>query len=117
MLDDQTLAVLPALESICETEPNIEFRGKTFCFTGNTVTGRRSALSKAARALGATVKKSVSKDLDYLVIGTLKSPLWRYSTYGRKIERTMANKKQGGRTQIIHEAAFSEAVKRETEGE
>jgi len=41
--------------------------GKSFCFTGELASMKRSDAEKLVRAAGGTVKSSVTRDLDYLV--------------------------------------------------
>ncbi len=52
--------------SIKTTETS-EITGKSFCFTGELATMKRSEAETVAKSKGALVKSSVTKDLDYLV--------------------------------------------------
>ena len=60
-------------------------------------------------------KKDASKNLDYLVIGSISQKAWAYSTYGRKIETVLNHRRHGAETQIIHEHDFVAAVEKSAE--
>ena len=74
-------------------------QGKTICFTGKFVCGNRTAVENYARDRGAAIAKKITKKLDVLVIGTLASRDWRFTSHGRKIEQVL-ELKQGG-TEIL----------------
>ncbi len=57
--------ILPAARSSGEEAAGVA--GKSFCFTGELESIKRSEAEKLVRAAGGTVKSSVTKDLDYLV--------------------------------------------------
>ena len=57
--------ILPAARSSGEEAASVA--GKSFCFTGELESIKRSEAEKLVRAAGGTVKSSVTKDLDYLV--------------------------------------------------
>ena len=82
--------------------------GKKVCFTGKFLSGARSFLEKQANELGANVGKSVTKDLDYLIIGSLASRDWKFSSHGRKIESALKNKNNGLSTRILGENLWIE---------
>ncbi|MFM5413101.1 BRCT domain-containing protein [Aeromonas veronii] len=63
----------------------------TVCFTGMFLSGTRRQCEETALLLGATPQDSVTQKLDYLIIGELSSRDWRFSSYGRKIEKAIVN--------------------------
>ena len=77
-----------------------------FCFTGTFVTGTRSAVQNTAKNKGAIIKNNITKDLDYLVIGTLASRDWRFTSHGRKIEKALSLKNSGKKITIINERTW-----------
>jgi len=105
--------IFNSINSICESDPDITFINKIFCFTGPAASGQRIDLSNIVAKLGGIPHKSIVLSLDYLVIGAKSSPAWIYSTYGRKIEGVMRNKTNNPdcNTLIINEADFIKAVK------
>lgn len=81
----------------------VVFEGSVFCFTGSFVFGQRIDCEAAIEALGATAVKSVSKKVDYLVIGELASRDWVASSHGRKIEKALLFKEKGFSICILSE--------------
>jgi NAD-dependent DNA ligase len=75
--------------------PEIIFEGKTFLFTGTCAYGTRKQCQKAIEMLGGINAKSVTKKLDYLVLGTYVTDSWAHETYGRKIEKATEYRDKG----------------------
>jgi len=93
--------------ALCNREAKIKFNKNTFCFTGSAKTGLRKELHKIVEKIGGVPKNSVIKNLNYLVIGAQSSPFWVYSTYGRKIEEVIENRRnKRSKTIILHEDDF-----------
>ncbi len=65
LVEQGYVRILPAARSSGEEAAGIA--GKSFCFTGELESIKRSEAEKLVRAAGGTVKSSVTKDLDYLV--------------------------------------------------
>lgn len=99
-----------SVSGICAFCPDIQFEGRTFCFTGESYRCTRSEIKSEVERLGGTFRTSVSKKLDYLVVGNAGNPCWAYSCYGRKIEEAMELRKSGAHIQIINETDFWDAV-------
>lgn len=85
---------------------NIEFDGKYFCFTGKFIYGPREKCETAVIEKGATVIKSITKNIDYLVIGTLSSRDWAHTNHGRKIEKTIKYKQERKSISIVSEETW-----------
>lgn len=98
-----------ATEFFVNEVDEIDFNGR-FCFTGTFVSGQRSKLKAIAEANGATVKKSVSAQLDYLVVGSVATRDWMYSSHGRKIEQALKLQKDGHPIVVLSENAWFSAV-------
>ncbi len=79
--------------------------GRVFCFTGTFAYGTRRKCHKRVEELGGIVSKSVTKKLNYLVLGEIATQAWQYSSHGRKIETAMNN----GGINIISEQRWLEA--------
>lgn len=63
-----TKSIVPTVDEIDDSSP---FYGRSVCFTGKLGSmGRREAMQKAVN-LGATIEGSVTKKLDYLIVGNL----------------------------------------------
>jgi len=90
------------------TEVAIE--GKVFCLTGVFLAGKRSAIESQIERIGGLLSSNVTKKIDYLVIGTLSSRDWRYSSHGRKIEKAVAYRDEGIELRIISEEMLIESL-------
>lgn len=99
-----------SVSGICTLNPDIQFNGHTFCFTGESYRFTRSEIKDEVERLGGTFRTAVSKKLDYLVVGNAGNPCWAYSCYGRKIEEAMELRKSGAHVQIVNETDFWDAV-------
>ncbi|MFZ6819828.1 BRCT domain-containing protein [Undibacterium sp. Ji22W] len=93
-----------------DLNPVLEFAGKTVCFTGSFLLGTRTACEKTIEKHGGVPASSITKRLDYLIIGTLASPDWVNTTYGRKIEKAVAYREEQGRPAIISEYQWTNAL-------
>jgi hypothetical protein len=115
LADDKTIAspVLSAgntLAAVCASCPEIRFQGAKFCFTGVSAIYKRIELAETVKRLGGEPVKSVTADLDYLIIGADGNPCWAFACYGRKIEKAVDLRKSGARLMIVHENDFHDAV-------
>lgn len=77
--------------------------GSTFCLTGAFITGTRDKCEQIITKLGGIPAKSVTKKLDYLVIGALASRDWIATSHGRKIEKALFYREQGSPVTILSE--------------
>ena len=98
------------IEALCAVCPEIVFGGSTFCFTGESSKYSRSEFHKIVQDLGGKSRESVSKRLNYLVVGANGNPCWAYACYGRKVEEAMNLRREGQRIVIVHENDFQDAV-------
>lgn len=99
------------LTQFCDCKHRINFKGRTFCFTGPASYGKRTDLHALVEKAGGIAKNSVIDNLDYLVIGAQSSPCWVYHTYGRKIEKVKERiDKFGDKTVFIHEEVFVDQI-------
>ena len=81
---------------IDQPEPGILFLGKRFLFTGTCARGTRRECESEVEKRGGISEKSVTKRLDYLVLGTYVTPSWKHETYGNKIEKAMQYRDEHG---------------------
>lgn len=90
---------------------NIE--GKKFCLTGVFSAGKRSIVEERIVGAEGLISDGVTKSLDYLVIGTLSSRDWRFSSHGRKIEKAVSYRdEKGWPLKIISEEMLFSALSR-----
>jgi NAD-dependent DNA ligase len=103
--------VLQTLTMVCSKNPNITFAEHRFCFTGQCQEGDREEMSLKVTNRGGFVVRSISRLLNYLVIGGNSNPCWTYSAYGRKIEKAIDIQRAGHALHIVHEDDFMRTVR------
>ena len=88
-----------------QPQPQVEFSGRSFIFTGKFSYGTRKTCQLAVTERGgyAPSKKFVSREIDYLVIGAEGSKVWKRGSYGNKIERAILARREHGAPAIISE--------------
>lgn len=96
--------------------PSVKFENHSFCFTGEMCCGTRRDCEAQVIELGGMVKSSVSKKLDYLVVGTIGSLSWIHSTHGRKIEEAVSLRDSGLPISIIGEQHWLSKVETRKSG-
>ncbi len=85
------------------TQPTV---GKKFLFTGKMASMTRDEGKRHVKDLGGVVAGSVSKDLDYLVIGDDGSPLYGAGVKGEKMVAAEKLIAKGSSLKIISEKDF-----------
>tara|TARA_Y100001963_G_scaffold156239_1_gene249324 strand:+ start:50 stop:658 length:609 start_codon:yes stop_codon:yes gene_type:complete len=90
--------------------PDLAFPGHQFLFTGTCAFGTRKQCQQAIESLGGLNAKSVTKTLDYLVLGTYVTDSWAHETFGRKIEKAMQYRDSGVPLAIITEEHWANAA-------
>jgi len=83
--------------------PQIAFKDMSFLFTGTCAYGTRKQCQSTVESLGGINAKSVTKRLNYLVLGTYVTDSWAHESYGRKIEKAMEYRDNGVPLIIITE--------------
>lgn len=90
MMDNKTI-VNPAIKEnsnvmgLCAVNPEIDFNG-LFCLTGASAKYSRSEFKKVIAEKGGSTTDSVTKNVNYLVVGAEGNPNWAFACYGRKVE-------------------------------
>lgn len=87
-----------------------DIEGKSICFTGKFLAGSRKIMESLAKAKGGEIRNGIARDLDYLIIGSMASRDWKFSSHGRKIEAVLKNKQQGYETHILNEETWMDFV-------
>lgn len=80
--------------------------GSKFCLTGAFVTGTRDKCEQIITQLGGKPVKTVTQDLNYLVIGALASRDWIATSHGRKIEKALHYQGKGHPVIILSEETW-----------
>ena len=103
----------PSLSSalpLCNPPPAISFEGRMFVVTGTFAYGTRREAVEALEVRGALASGTISKKVNFLVIGEIGSQAWRHSSYGRKIEAAVALREAGVPIRIVSEPYWLEAL-------
>jgi hypothetical protein len=64
-------------------------KDKVFCLTGVFIAGKRSVVEGLIQSAGGIITGGITKKLDFLVVGTLSSRDWKFSSYGRKSRKPL----------------------------
>lgn len=94
------------LDDVCK----VFFVGNTFCLTGEFVFASRSLCAEAIERRGGKVATAVSKKLNYLVIGGLGSHEWKHGSFGTKVAKAMALKREGATLLVVHEDHWANSL-------
>ena len=87
-----------------------ELSGKKVVLTGEFSSGKRNSVKFYLEEQGAKVSKSVSSKTDYLIIGALGSPDWKYGDYSDKVAKAQELQKNGHPIMLIQEQEFFECM-------
>lgn len=88
----------------------ISVAGASFLLTGDFAYGPRSRCERVVIDHGGLLLPSVSKKLNYLVVGGLGSAEWKHGSFGTKIERAMQLKQAGVPVRVVHEDVLMASV-------
>lgn len=91
---------------------SLKLEGAIYCLTGDFVSGDRESIDMMLKCLGAKTSTSVNRNVDYLVIGTLASRDWLYTSHGRKIEKALLLKREGSEIAVITERTLLKHTRR-----
>jgi len=81
-----------------------------FCFTGEFLFGTRQYCESIVEKKGGVTTSSLTKKVDYLIIGERPSPEWKHGSYGTKIEKAMEYKLKGVPINIVQESEWVKAL-------
>ena len=87
-------------------EINVDFQQATFVFTGKLATMTRAEAQKKVAAANGKKAGTVSKNLDYLVIGDEGSPMYGQGRKGSKQLKAESLAAEGHNVRVISETAF-----------
>ncbi len=90
--------------------------GKSFAFTGNLTTMTREHAREQVLNKGGSIPSSVTKTLDYLVVGNHESPLINNGNgkQGKKLVKARELNERGAQIQIITEGNFIDMLQTTT---
>lgn len=83
--------------------PALDWADRAFMLTGVMAYGPRKDCEKLILERGGRIAPSVSKKLNYLIVGTIGNDQWLHSNYGTKIKKAVELRENGCRLAIISE--------------
>lgn len=86
--------------------PSVTVESMRFCFTGKFLYGSRDACHQAVIERGGVADETITKQLNFLVIGIIGSRDWLHSAYGTKIRKAVDYRESGLPLAIISEEHF-----------
>ena len=98
-----TINVDSKISGVISKVLNLNLLEKTFCFTGESSRMTRKQIEEFINENGGNFSNTVTKKVDYLIIGSAGNPCWAYSCYGRKVEQAINLRKKGQNIMIISE--------------
>lgn len=117
--DEERADLMSVISRVTGKEPEVSYEASTevwedkvdslrvpgaiYCLTGDFVSGDRDSVDTMLKCLGAKTSTAVNRSVDYLVIGTLASRDWLYTSHGRKIEKALLLKREGSDITVITE--------------
>jgi NAD-dependent DNA ligase len=102
--------ISPSALPLNDPEPPIEFPEMHYVFTGTFYFGTRERCEAAIAERGGTCGGSITLATNYLVIGTLATGAWQFSTHGRKIEKAIKYREEGAALAIVSEECWVRAM-------
>ena len=93
------------------TDEDFQLKNKTFCLSGEFKHGSKEKITYLLEKEGAIQKSSVSGKVDYLFVGDLGSPAWKYGNIGGKIVKAQKLQDNGGKIKIISETNLFKILK------
>lgn len=88
----------------------VEIPAAVVCLTGEFLYGTRDACHRVTAQAGAILADTVTRKLNYLVVGTNVSPHWANTSYGRKIQKAVDLQRDGRPLSIISERRWLSAL-------
>lgn len=91
---------------VCTVCPEIVFKDRLFCFTGESRKAKRKEIAEIIIQNGGIYSDTVNNKTDYLIVGSDGNSCWAFSCYGRKVEKAVEMRKGGRTIAIVHESDF-----------
>jgi NAD-dependent DNA ligase len=98
--------IAPSLP-VDDPAPDILFNSKNFCFTGVFDYGARHECIAAITSRGGLSLKGVTKKLNYLIVGSVGSEVWKHTSFGLKIAKAATYRDEGVPIAIVEESHWT----------
>ncbi|EJQ6596303.1 BRCT domain-containing protein [Vibrio parahaemolyticus] len=99
-------------ESPLDTDATVIIEGNLFMFSGKFAYGSRKKCEDITKELGGAVGgKDITLKTDFLVVGGTASEHWKFTNFGRKIQKAMDFRdERGTNLKIISEQQWADAL-------
>jgi DNA polymerase III epsilon subunit-like protein len=104
--ESKVLTIIDRILHPASTAQSVVFVDKVFVLSGDFQHGMKPDVASMIESKGGSVVGSVSKKVDFVVIGSYGSDLYANGTYGTKVKRAMELQDQGCPIAIISEDAL-----------
>ena len=99
------------LSPVKTTNETFTLKNKVFCLSGEFKHGSKEKITHLLEKQGAIAKSCISGKVDYLFVGDLGSPAWKYGNVGGKIVKAQKLQDNGGKIKIISEKNLFDILK------
>lgn len=99
----QLLKLLDAFINPQTENVSIDFKNKFVCLSGEFDLGSKKQVEEMLVMKGASIAKSVTGNLDILILGQAGSAAWKYGNYGSKYEKARQLNEKGKNIVIVKE--------------
>lgn len=106
---EQAVAGAPLLQFDRPAPDKIKLTGANVVFTGEFHMGRTHA-EEVGALLGANPQGSTNVDTEFVIVGSIPSPAWKFGKFGTKVARAIHLKERGSPILIISEDTFLSAI-------
>lgn len=93
-----------------EPAPDIICESQVFLFTGTMAFGPRRECEQIVLERGGVIGASVSKKVNFLVVGSIGNEQWRHTSYGTKILKAVELRETGVPIAIVGEEQWQRAL-------
>jgi NAD-dependent DNA ligase len=90
--------------------PLLTWTGKVFMFTGVMAYGPRTQCEALVVQRGGIIGASVSKKVNFLVIGSIGNEQWLHTSYGTKIKKAVSLRESGAPLALVSEKHWQESL-------
>lgn len=97
------ISAAPASLPLDNPAPPLDWTERVFLFTGVMAYGPRKECESLIIERGGLIGGSVSKKINYLVVGSIGNDQWLHSSYGTKIKRAVELRDSGVPIAIVSE--------------
>lgn len=96
----------PILKQIFDNVENVIVPNNNFVVTGALKYGTRIVIQEKITKLGGNPQNRITNDTDYLIVGDDGSDSYKFSKFGRKIQKAIDMKEKNHKIKIITESLF-----------